>query len=91
MAEPHRPSALVEADVFIEESDFENGWTYEDVAEAAWDDICDWVRNGYLPVLLVKMPDGTEHVVDLDQVYRRRLEESQEALPIEGDMGCSSK
>lgn len=63
----HGPTALVHCDVFPDTI----AVTPRQVAEAAWSDIKDWVRNGYQPVLTVVMEDDSLHDVDLSEEPER--------------------
>lgn len=63
----HRPSVTLRADVFPQEALLPEGYTPEQVAREAWSSIAEWVKDGYQPLLTVRMEDGTEHVVDLEQ------------------------
>ena len=61
----HRPSVTLRADVFPEEAVLPADYTPEQVAREAWLSITEWVKDGYQPLLTVRMEDGTEHIVDL--------------------------
>ena len=63
----HRPSVTLRADVFPQEAVLPEDYTPEQVAREAWSSITEWVKDGYQPVLTVRMEDGTEHKVDLGQ------------------------
>ena len=64
----HRPTVAFECDVFPDETNEFAVRTPAQVAAAAWSDVKDWVANGYQPVVTVHMEDGTEHIVDLEEV-----------------------
>ena len=57
----NRPTALIEVEVDVEEP-----LSPEDAAKKAWESVQRWVREGYLPVVTVVMPDGEGHDVDLE-------------------------
>ena len=40
--------------------------TAQEVAREAWSQICSWVREGYLPIITVILPDGSKATVDLE-------------------------
>ena len=61
----HHPSVTLRADVFPEEAVLPEDYTPEQVAREAWVSIAEWVKDGYQPLLTVRMEDGTEHIVDL--------------------------
>lgn len=61
----HRPTVFLQNDVFPPEG---KTLTAEEVAQAAWEEIKQWVRDGYLPYLTVKMPDGRAVDVDLEEL-----------------------
>lgn len=74
----HRPTVTLQIDVFPEDTflldNVDENWevdpggdiyTPRQVAVEAWNDIIQWVRDDYLPVLTVLMPDGTSHEIDL--------------------------
>jgi hypothetical protein len=71
---------MLQCDVFPEESLLSLGdvlnesgsYVPDQVAVAAWSEVCDWVTNGYFPVVTVLMPDGSEHTIDVEEVLRRR-------------------
>lgn len=70
----HRPTARVELDIIPEDSflldrDEDEGDDYapRDVALEAWSVIRRWADEGYLPIIEVTMPDGSTHLVDLEQ------------------------
>lgn len=71
MSGEHRPTVLLQADVFPEDSfllDSEDAeitpWA---VAVEAWSNIMDWAAQGYQPIVTVLMPDGSEHTIDLEK------------------------
>lgn len=71
----HLPTVILQADVFPDDrgvDDREIDATPEEVAVMAWEDICSWVANGYLPVVEVFMPDGTQHTIDIERVRKQR-------------------
>ncbi len=71
----HTPTASVQIDIFPEDSFLlddgrADNSTYSpvDVAKEAWSVIQRWIEEGYSPVIGVTMPDGSKHVVDLEEV-----------------------
>jgi hypothetical protein len=72
----HRPTVVLQADVFPSGEGLSGDeaalvtYTPEEVAAEAWDNIREWMDNGYLPIVEVFMPDGTQHTVDLDRVRK---------------------
>lgn len=76
MAE-HRPTVILQIDIFPEDSFLLDGdeervtYTPEEVAVEAWNNIQAWAEEGYQPVMEVFMPDGTQHLVDIERVRRR--------------------
>lgn len=58
----HRPTTRLEVDAFVDD----DADAYA-VAEHAWSTIRAWVNGLYRPVIVVTMPDGTEHSVDLSE------------------------
>lgn len=60
----HRPSCVVEGDVFND--DLQNPNDPVEIAQAFWTDVKSWVADGYLPVVEVMMDDTTTVHVDLE-------------------------
>jgi hypothetical protein len=78
MSEQHLPTVILQCDVFPEDhpvydqhdSEDQGSCTPNHVALMAWMEVCDWVANGYFPMVTVLMPDGSRHEIDVEEVLK---------------------